>query len=423
MKVTILTVGSRGDVQPFIALGMGLQKAGHEVRFCTSHNFEPFVREHGLDYAYMDDEMIQLTESPEARAAMEKGGNPLGLIKKVKPMIKKMLYDQWDAVQGTEAIIYHPKTLGGYHLMEKLNVPGFMAIFVPAYTPTAEFPNPILTRFSLGGWFNKLTYKLMPLVQAPYMDVVNKWRQEALGLSPRSRFAGEWERHDGRPVPTLYAFSRYLVPPPDDWPQTAVVTGTWFLPRQETWQPPAALRHFLENGPPPVYVGFGSIGGTNPEKTTQIVLDALAQSGQRGILASGWGGLTASDLPDSVFKLEAAPHDWLFPRVAAVVHHGGSGTTAAGLRAGKPTIICPFFGDQPFWGKQVFEMGLGPQPIAQKKLTVAALATAIDTAVTDEEMGRRAAEIGQKIRNENGVARAIEFIQQTIASDQPLPVP
>jgi UDP:flavonoid glycosyltransferase YjiC (YdhE family) len=203
------------------------------------------------------------------------------------------------------------------------------------------------------------------------------------------------------------------VPTPADWDASSHVTGYWFLPRQPDWQPPAELLAFLERGPAPVYVGFGSMPSQDAERKTRLVLDAVAQSGQRAILATGWGGLAQASAPPGVFVLDSAPHDWLFERCAAVVHHGGAGTTAAGLRAGKPSVICPFFGDQPFWGRRVHALGAGPQPIPQKKLTAAALAGAMRAAATDPGMAGRAAALGEGIRQEDGVARAVALITGT----------
>ena len=179
---------------------------------------------------------------------------------------------------------------------------------------------------------------------------------------------------------------------------------------------PSKLREFLRAGPPPVYVGFGSIAGRNPAQTTQTVVGALERAGQRGVLSSGWGGLEAARLPGTVFKLDAAPHDLLFPHMAAVVHHGGAGTTAAGLRAGKPTVVCPFFGDQPFWGARVAALGVGPAPIPQRRLTAENLAAAIRRAVTDTEMQGRAYELGVKLRAEDGVGRAVQFIETYVTA-------
>ena len=172
------------------------------------------------------------------------------------------------------------------------------------------------------------------------------------------------------------------------------------------------MKDFLEAGSPPVYIGFGSMSSREPEATTRLVIEALRRVGQRAILLSGWGGLQKTDLPDMVFMGESLPHAWLFPRVAAVVHHGGAGTTAAGLRAGVPSITVPFFGDQPFWGRRIAELGVGPEPIPRRRLTVERLASAIQQAVGDDGMRLRAAKLGARIRAEDGIAGAVEIIRQ-----------
>jgi sterol 3beta-glucosyltransferase len=413
MKITILTVGSRGDVQPFVALGLGLQQAGHQITFCTSHNFQSFVEGYGLPYAYMNADLIALTETPEGKAAME-GKSQLSLLKQVKPLLRKMLDDEWTAVQQTtpDLLIYHPKSLGAYHLAEKLGIPAILSLALPLYTPTRDFPIILMGSKNLGGWLNKQSYKMLMGVTLPYAGMINEWRKSALGLPPRSRLANELVQPNGRPTPTLYAYSPHLIPTPSDWPDNTRATGYWFLDAPKEWQPPADLAAFLQAGAPPVYIGFGSMAGKNPARLGEIVVAALQKTGQRGLLASGWGGLKAGDLPDTIFMLESAPHEWLFPQVAAVVHHGGSGTTGAGLRAGKPTIICPFIADQPFWGHRVYELGVGPAPIRQKKLGIENLAAAIETAVTNKTMQARATELGEKIRGENGVATAVNFIEK-----------
>lgn len=417
MKILLLSIGSRGDIQPFIALGLGLKKAGYEVAVCTAESHQSWVREYGLDYAHMTDEFMRLSETQEGRAAVESRKSGLKLIQKAKPMIRQMLDDAWIASQDIDAIVYHPKAMGGYHIAEKLGIPGFMSIPLPLYTPTREFPVPILSpSLQLGGTFNRLTYKLLGLVGAPFAGVVNDWREQVLNLRRRSSFASELKRSDGTDVPILYSYSPHVLPAPADWPVSAVATGYWFLPRQQDWQPPAELQAFLDAGTPPVYIGFGSMTGTNPEAKARLVLDALRKSGQRGLIATGWGGLKPSDLPDDVMMIEQAPHDWLFEQVAAVVHHGGAGTTAAGLRAGRPTVICPFLADQPFWGWRVYQLGVGPEPIPQKKLTADLLASAIHAAVTDAEMRRRARELGEKIRAEDGVGRAASIIRERIGA-------
>ncbi len=381
MKITILTAGSRGDIQPFVALGSGLQAAGHAVTICTGRTFAPLVTQYGLAFAPMNDEFLSIGTSDAGREAIEGGGRGLGLINKVKPMIRKMIDDQWAAAQGSDAIIYHPKTLAGTYIADALGIPVFVSIPLPLLTPTRAFANPIIPpSLRLGGAFNRLTYGVVRLIKAPYMGVINDWRA-SVGLPKRSWRADDLVRVDGHPVPVLYPVSPLVVPPPADYPDSVHVTGYWFLDAPVDWQPPADLQAFLDAGDPPVYVGFGSMAGTDPAAKARLVLDALAQAGQRGIIARGWGGLHASDLPDSVFMLDQAPHDWLFPQVAAVVHHGGAGTTAAALRAGKPQVICPFIADQPFWGQRVAGLGVGVPPIPQKRLSADALAAAIRAVV------------------------------------------
>ncbi len=418
MKIFILTVGTRGDVQPYVALGKGLQAAGHAVTICTSVTFKPFIEAHGLHYVYMNDEIIRFIDSEAGRKAMAEADNLLTwiklaiqLTKDIKPVYRRMLDEAWTAVQGSDAIIYHPKALGGYHMAEKLDIPGFLSIPFPVYVPTAAFPAVVFPEWQLGGWYNKFSYMAATrMSQATMGGTVNAWRRETLDLPKRSVLANELVRADGRPVPVLHCYSPHVLPRPMDWPATAATTGYWFLDRADDWWPPADLVDFLAAGPAPVYVGFGSISGRDPGKTTQVILDALAQSGQRGILATGWGGLQTRALPDTVFKIESAPHDWLFPQMAAVVHHGGAGTTAAGFRAGVPTIICPFFGDQPFWGRRVAALGVGPAPIPQKKLTVERLASTLETAVSDPQIQQRATQLGKQIRAEDGVTCAVDLI-------------
>lgn len=409
MKILILTVGSRGDIQPYVALGQGLHAAGHTVTVATLTAFAPFIAQRGLTFAPLHGEFLELIQTPEGKKALADGGS-LSLMKKVMPMLRRILDDAWQAATGAQMVIYHPKAMAGYHLAEKLGVPGVLALPLPLFSPTREFPIPIVPpSVRLGGWFNKLSYQLMaPLMTLPYNRMINQWRKEVLGLPPRGAFASELERA-GQPVPVLYAYSTAVLPRPSDWNTATHVTGYWFLDEPD-WQPPADLQQFLQAGPPPVYVGFGSMASTDPQRLTQMVLAALQQTNQRAVLASGWGGLTASALPPNLFMLEAAPHAWLFPRMAAVVHHGGAGTTAAGLRAGKPTLICPFFGDQPFWGERVRQLGLGPAPIPQKKLTTAKLAEALTALTTDVSFRQRAEAMGQTLRAENGVAQAVNLL-------------
>ena len=420
MKIFMVTMGTRGDVQPFIALGQGLKRAGHEITLCTHERFRPFIEERGLAYGYMGDEILKFIGNDAVREVIDDREGVVDLArtllkfhKQIKPMIRLMLDEEWAAVQdGVEAIIYNPRAYGGYHLAEKLGVPGIMATPFPAYVPTRDFPLFAMPGWRLGGGYNRLTYAMVPLGLASYAGMINQWRKEALDLPPRPRFDNQLKGPDGRPILGLHCYSPSVQPTPADWPESIITTGYWFLDRQEPWRPPDDLLEFLEAGPPPVYVGFGSMVGSKPEKLGRISLEALALSGQRGLMGLGWGGLKAANLPKNVFKIETAPHDWLFPRMAAVVHHGGAGTTAAGLRAGKATVTVPFIGDQFFWAKRLQELGVGPPPVPKKKLKAERLAQAIRVAVSDEEIRRRAGALGEQIRAEDGIGTAIDFIHR-----------
>lgn len=414
MKILITTFGTRGDIQPFVALGIGLKQTGHDVGICTSEGYKSFVEEYQLDYVFMSNELLQLSQD-----SLDGTGGIIGIFKtvqKIPPAMRNMMDDEWNAALTfkPDLIIYHPKCLGSLHVAEKLNIPAVASIPLPFYTPTREFPVPFMSGIRLGKWFNLLSYKIMGLSSGMYTKSTNDFRAKALAMPPLKRFPDLFVRSDGSPVPILYPYSPHVLPVPDDFPPHVHVTGYWFLDGSDGWQPDSELVRFLEDGTPPVYIGFGSMGGQGGHTRATIVIDALKKSGQRGVIASGWGGLKASELSDNVFMLDAVPHDWLFPQVAAVVHHGGAGTTAAGLRAGKPSVICPFLGDQPFWGGLVHQLGVGPKPIPQTRLTADRLAEAIRVAVQDVEMQKRANELGKKIRAEDGVACAVEIINTRI---------
>jgi sterol 3beta-glucosyltransferase len=410
MNILLSTFGTQGDIQPFVALGKRLMASGHRVAVCTASGYQATIETHGLLYAHMSNTLLELTT-----ALLEGRGSTLAAMRQIFPAVRQNLADEWRAAQAfaPDAIVYHPKMLASYHIAEKLAIPCLFAIPMPLYTPTRAYPTPFLAGLRLGGRFNQLSYRAFGLATAMYAGMLNAFRVQTLGLAPQRRFADLLVRASGAPVPVLYPYSPQLLPVPADYPAYVHVTGSWFLDRPADWQPPVALQKFLEAGPPPVYVGFGS-GGRGGVKRAQIVLEALALTGQRGVLARGWGGLQATDLPDTVFMLDAAPHDWLFPQMAAVVHHGGAGTTAEGLRAARPTVICPFMADQPFWGRLVQEQGLGPQPIPQRRLNAPRLAEAISAAVSDTAMRQRAVALGARIRAEDGVGAATAIIEREL---------
>jgi sterol 3beta-glucosyltransferase len=326
------------------------------------------------------------------------------------PVVREMVQDLYDACRDGDALI----CLGvfgafGHSIAQALRLPLLLVEPTPLL-PTRAFPAagwPLQT--DLGGLHNRLSgVAMLNIIWQWYRPFVNDFRRR---LSLPAYSAARFIR-DLRATLLLGAYSPHVIPPPGDWPATAHIVGYFWLDAPEAWQPPAALQAFLEAGPPPVYVGFGSMAGQDPERMGRLVVDALHQRGQRGVLATGWGGLRAERLPPDVFVLDAAPHTWLFPRMAAVVHHGGAGTTAAALHAGVPAVIVPFIVDQPFWGARVQALRVGPNPIPMKRLTAGRLAAAIHHAATDAGMRQRAQSLGATLRDEDGLGCAVALIRQ-----------
>jgi sterol 3beta-glucosyltransferase len=406
MKIYILTIGTRGDVQPYIALGLGLKSVGHEVTIATLKEFDDLVTDYGLQLAPLRGDFLKVAQGAETGSTTKKRGNPFQLIRQYIEMAKETLTDEWESAQNAELLIYNPAAFGGYDIAEKLGVPAFAAFPAPMYSPTKEFPSPFFP-FSNLGPLNKFSHQLFAkLGPALFRRPINEWRRDVLGLPPAK---GDKLLH-GKPVPKLYAYSKVVVPQPADWDDSSVVTGYWFSNAPSDWTPDPELVEFLHQGPPPVYVGFGSMFMNGGEQKTRIILDALRLAGQRGILATGWGGLSAVDTSDDMLVVNSVPHDWLFPKVAAIIHHGGAGTTGAALRAGKPQIICPFVGDQFFWGHRVADLNIASSPIPQIKLTAERLANAMKYAITNTNLQQRASSIGETIRAENGIECAVKHI-------------
>lgn len=414
MRIAILALGTRGDVQPYIALGEGLRAAGHAVILVSHEDYEGLITVHGLDFKSVRGNVQNFAESDEMRALLEKG-NFIAITRRTAAEARRAAVqwaeDAFAACQDAELII---AGLGGLYigiaLAEKLSIPFLQAYLVP-FTPTAAFPGVLLPQglSRLGGGFSRISHELVRQVMWQSYRSADNASRRVLDLPP-APLSGPLGGDSLKKQPILYGFSPSVIPKPAEWGEDKHVTGFWFLNSSTDWEPPAELLQFLEDGPPPVYVGFGSMSARNPEETARLVIQALAQTQQRAILLSGWSGLRASEMPDTVLMIKTVPHDWLFPRVSAVVHHGGVGTTAAGLRAGAPSVIIPFFGDQPFWGHRVAQLGVGPQPIPRKRLTVELLASALRDVDANQALRERAAQLGETIRTEDGVRRAVEVV-------------
>ncbi|WP_203136834.1 glycosyltransferase [Microbacterium sp. JZ31] len=409
MRVLITTFGTRGDVQPYAALARALVAAGHEAHLAIPAGFEDLAGEAAVHPA--GSEMLRVVQQvlPELSGPRD----ALTTLRVMTRAMRGQMQETWDAAREArpDVVVYHPKSLAGPHIAQALRVPGVLSIPLPFYTPTRAFPMPFLGNAWFGARGNRATYAFTRIATVMYGRMINDFRARA-GLSSRTgRFADPLRNPDGSAVHALYPYSRHVVPVPADYPDTAHVTGYWFLDAPE-WEMPERLARFLDAGEPPVYLGFGSMGfGRGARERRDAILEALSQTGLRGVIATGWGGIAGADASsDDVLVIDAAPHDRIFPSMRAVVHHGGAGSTAAGLRAGRPTLVVPFLGDQPFWGARVHALGAGPEPIAPRRLA-SLLATRLEQLTTDPSYARRAEELGAAIRAEDGLGGAVRVLE------------
>ncbi|MGC1378096.1 MAG: glycosyltransferase, partial [Anaerolineales bacterium] len=283
------------------------------------------------------------------------------------------------------------------------------------YEPTRTAPHPGMPKLPLGGGYNALSYQVIDqFTQWVARADSNRWRKKH-GMREHPMFEYPFNTLNGKPTPALFSYSEYLVPRPEDWAAHIHVTGYWWLDAPAHWQAPVELLRFLDKGEAPVYIGFGSLScNDNYQYLVRSALDALRQCDQRAIVVTGWGELKGLELPPTAFAIDDIPHDWLLPRVKAVIHHGGAGTTAAGLRAGCPTIICSLFADQPFWGERVAALGVGSRAIPQQSLTPEKLAEAIHLVTTDPSIRKNAGILGEKLCIEDGAKNAVKVLESLV---------
>jgi UDP:flavonoid glycosyltransferase YjiC (YdhE family) len=402
-------------VQPYLALGQGLRRAGHDVRIIVDRTFTDLVHGTGL-------EISPVAADPAGALADDLAGigtSPIRLLgwarRHLRPMVRQYFADVRAASEGLDVLLFSVFNLAAQQLAELGGIRGLAAYLQPV-TPTRAFPHPLVPR--LPSWLpwrggaNRLGYGVAgSLVYSVMRRLIDEARREVLGLGPLPR--GYYRSLVTSRAPILYGYSRHVLPRPADWGDWLHVTGYWFLTADAGWAPPRELQEFLDAGPPPVYVGFGSMGESGTESSVTLAMEALRRAGARGILL-GARGAPVTRMSGTVLVIPGAPHDWLFPRCAAVAHHGGAGTTAAGLRAGVPAVTVPFFADQFFWGWRLFDLGVGARPIRRRKLTAGRLATAIRQVTGDERMRSAARDLGERIRSEDGVGNAVNLVEHLL---------
>jgi len=414
VHVVLVTVGTRGDVQPFVALGRGLTATGYDVTIATNDDFEDLVTHHGLAFRAVGGSFRERLESPLGREWIESAGSMRRYMRVGRRFLSRELQEQLSedvgrALADADAVVFYTFALTAFADAEARRIPAVAAALVP-WHPSPEQAPVFLPRAPRVGllrrWFGSLTHRMLWEIARDEHQA----RRRALGLAPLAH-TDPWGDLRSRGVPMVHLYSEHLSPRPRDWRDREVVTGFCFL--DGAGELPSELERFLAAGPPPVYLGFGSMTGRDPAELHALAARALAAAGRRGVIATGWGGTQPSG--DEIFAAESVDHAAVFPRVAAAVHHGGAGTTAASLRAGLPTVVTPFFGDQHYWGHQVRRLGAGPKPLPKSRLSADRLGRAIDEAVTNPDYRENAQRIGALLAAEDGVGRAVAFLKRCFA--------
>ncbi|MFN8443037.1 MAG: glycosyltransferase [Caldilineaceae bacterium] len=419
MKITFSAFGTRGDVQPVLALAKALVERGHHVRMIAGSGFAPWIRQHGVEPVATSLDIQAMMQSELGRDWIEYGNNPIrqGLIMRTlyTGSSWQMASDLWHGCQGSDLIISSfTSDIFADSVAEKLGCQHLCVALQPAMVATSHGPSLLFAPYpDRYHWFNHwVSYLFMERgLWQMGCDSNARLRRELLGLPPL-RFAEYRERYRRKVV--LHGYSPHVLPRPNDWPASFHCVGYWFLHEESQWQPSAELLDFLASDEPPIYVGFGSMTGRNPQAFTKLLLEGIRLSRKRAILLSGWAGIGNTALPDSVLRIDGAPHEWLFPRVALTVHHGGAGTTAASLRAGTPTLIIPHIAEQPLWGKRVEVLGVGPRAIPRKQLTSEKLAAAIQQGLASPTMRQNVQRLSLQISAEDGIGKAMELIERSV---------
>ena len=413
--IGLLTYGTRGDVEPFLALAAALQRAGHRPRLAAPGTFAALAAAHRVPFHPLPGDLPALAHDMVTRA----GTNSLRTVLAISRFIEPLAVQAFRSMQAWSAgadLIVHSflTTRAGFELAQERGIPSLSAQFFPAFAPTAAFPAPVFPDLPMGGRYRRLTHEIVMQIFRRGGDLIyRRVRRADPSLPP----LGPWPFQAAlasRPL-ILFAFSRHVIPPAPEWSGIADVTGYWLPGCPPGWSPPPEVERFLE-GEAPVYIGLGSGSAAGRGAWIIAAAAALQEVGARGVLDLGMGSPPEPRLPASILAVRDLPHTWLFPRMAAVVHHGGAGTTGAGLAAGRPTVVIPTSSDQPFWGRRVHALGVGPAPIPIRRLKTETLTRALSIVLNDPGVSARAAELGERLRAEDGVGVAVDRISRLLGN-------
>jgi len=410
MKITLLTYGSQGDVEPFAELCKGLIQAGHRVTLAAPGKFRFLVDQGQIEYLSFPGDPQQMVQDLVDRA----GRNWWRMVKSMSsfviPLGLEVSQIARDACQDADLIVHSfLLTNTGYEIAREMGIPDISAQTFPVFTSTSEFPAPAAPDLPLGGLYRRLTHAIVTQTFWQGSRIIyNSLRKKHQELPPLTNWPfnprNRWQ------TPILYAFSPQVIPRPTEWEENVHLTGYWFSDHDKPWKPDDRLVEFLERGSAPIAVVFGSTSTRKLAGIHHKVFEALRITNQRGIIVGNKHEELES--PNVFWQEGFISYDWLFKHSAAVIHHGGAGTTGKALKAGIPNIILPFTSDQPFWGRRVYKLGAGPKPIPPKRLEAGKLANAINAAIHDLKMRKLAQIIGQGIQKEDGITQGVKIIEE-----------
>ncbi len=410
MNIALTTIGSTGDLQPFLALALGLQRTGHRVRVCSHDLFAGHFEKAGVDYASVG---ASLDEGRWRRTWTKLDAAGDNILRQVEVLVDELFLEEaprhfrdcLEAMRGFDVAVCHHGDLLGQEAALRLGLPWAGVLLCPGAVPTPR--NPPLHAPDLGPIGNRLQWMVGRLAMRKIQRRVSASLREIGGMRPDMSVSESFS-----PGLNLLAASATLARVPPDLPKSFVTTGYWFL-QEPAYTPPAELAAFLAAGPPPVVISFGSMGGEGGEQTARLLVEAGQLCGQRLIIQRGFGRIATDDAPpERVFFADFTPHDYLFPQASCVVHHGGAGTTAAAARAGRPSVVVPHLADQMYWAHTLRRAGIAPKPLRRTRLTAARLAERIRTVLATPEMHTRAKVIGERLREEDGIECAVKAIEQ-----------
>ncbi|OHE77685.1 MAG: hypothetical protein A3F67_11930 [Verrucomicrobia bacterium RIFCSPHIGHO2_12_FULL_41_10] len=413
MRICVLCVGSQGDVAPFVALGSKLKSEGHDVVLATHEKFRAFTERFSLPFQPIGGDLSLTTTPEESRDLFAATGfmKVISIFKLMRLFYKVLdgqLQDSFEAARNADMVIYHQAAFAGPHLAEHFHVPA-VQMFLQPELPTAEHPSCLV---GMPKWLGRIGNLIGHWISQQFLwqvfrGKINHWRVEHLKLS-KSPF---WKPTNYSNIRNLVAFSPSLIPRPTDWNSSIGMTGFCRVLEEQQWQPSPALSHFLQDGEPPLYLGFGSLSETFSPEDIKMMITVLKERKIRTIVPKNLPGLQELKPPSPyIFAIDYVPHDWLFPRVSAVIHHGGVGTLSSGLHAGKPTWVMPCIVDQFFFGEKVVEWGIGPLAMPRNRITQEAFSAGLDRLLNTPSYRENALQFKEKLSKENGVEAAYSFI-------------